>query len=263
MCLPVIVLLGVLVIVPTVQAIYYSFTNWDGVSARSVGFANYKSSIFSGPGVHRILINNLFFIISVPIGVFVEYCVAYVLWQGIKAKGLLRLLYFMPVALSWAIAGILFRTIVLQFEPHWLSDSNLALLVVILAFHWTTFGANALIIYAGLSTVDRSLIEAATLDGAGQFKVMIRIVGPQVLSFLDFAVITTLILSLTNIFGLIYAFNFGGPGFATTTLEFNLYQDGFTNSDFGLAAATGVLLMIITIIVSMFRLIPTVRRFGS
>jgi multiple sugar transport system permease protein len=262
-CAPVVVLIGLFVVYPTIQAIHYSFTNWDGVNASSVGLANYKSSIFSGPGVHRILLNNFVFIVSVAIAVFIEYCVAYVLWSGIKSRGLLRVIYFIPVALSWAIAGILFRTILVQFAPNWLSDPHLSLLVVVLAFHWTTFGANALIIYAGLSTVDRNLIEAATLDGADQVRVMLRIVAPLVLSFIDFAVITTLILSQTNIFGLIYAFNFGGPGFATTTLEFNLYQDGFTNSDFGLAAATGVLLMLITIIVSMFRLIPTIRRFGS
>lgn len=256
-------LLSVFVVIPTVQAIYYSFTNWNGVSASPVGFANYASSVFSGPGVHRILFNNLIFIISVPVAVFIEYCVAYVLWAGIKARGLLRLIYFIPVALSWTIAGILFRAILLEFAPNWLSDTSLSLVVVIIAFHWTTFGANALIIYAGLSTVDRNLMEAAALDGAGQVRVMLRIVAPLVMSFLDFAIITTLILSLTNIFGLIYAFNFGGPGFATTTLEFNLYEDGFTNSNFGLAAATGVLLMVVTIFVAMFRLIPMVRRFRS
>ena len=88
-----------------------------------------------------------------------------------------------------------------------------SLLVLILAFHWTTFGVNVLIMFAGLSTMDRNLIEAASLDGAGPVQTMLRIVAPLMLPFIDFALITTLILSLTNIFGLIYAFNFGGPGY--------------------------------------------------
>lgn len=261
--LPAMVLVGALVLVPIAQAIYYSFTDWNGATASSVGFNNFESSIFSGPGVHQILLNNLVFIVSVPIVVFIEYCVAYALWSGVPGRTAFRLIYFIPVILSWAIVGILFRTMLLQFEPGWLANQVLALLVIVVAFHWTTFGVNVLIIFAGLSTMDRHLLEAASLDGAGQIRIMLRIVAPLMLSFIDFALITTLILSLTNIFGLIYAFNFGGPGFATTTLEFNLYQDGFTNGNFGLAAATGILLMIITMLVSLIRVVPTVRRIRA
>ncbi len=261
--LPVMVLIGLLVIVPVIQAVYYSFTDWDGATATAVGFSNYASSIFSGPGVDQILVNNLVFIVSVPIAVFIEYCLAYALWTGVPGRTALRLIYFVPVIFSWAIVGILFRTMLLEFEPGWLASPVTALLVIVLAFHWTTFGVNVLIIFAGLSTMDRNLIEAASIDGAGQRRIMLRIVAPLMLPFIDFALITTLILSLTNIFGLIYAFNFGGPGYGTTTLEFNLYEDGFTNGNFGLAAATGILLMVVTMVVSLIRVIPTVRRFRS
>ena len=263
MALPVVILVGVFVIVPTIQAIYYSFTNWNGVTSSFVGLANYKSSVFSGPGVHRILFNNLMLIASVPIAVAVEYSIAYVLWRGIRGGTLFRIVFFIPVAFSWAIVGIAFRTMVLQFFPNVLSNGNLALLVVIVAFHWTTSGANILIILAGLATVDKSMMEAAALDGTGPLRVMVGIVAPQVVAFLDFVVITTLILTCTSIFGLIYSFSFGGPGFSTTTLEFNLYQDGFTNGLFGLAAATGILLMVVTILISMIRVVPTVKRFRS
>ena len=263
MALPVVLLVGVFVIVPTIQAIYYSFTNWNGQTSNFVGLSNYQSSVLSGPGVHRILFNNLMLIASVPIAIAVEYFIAYVLWKGIRGGTLFRIVFFMPVAFSWAIVGIAFRTMVLQFFPNILTNGNLALLVVILAFHWTTSGANILIILAGLATVDRSLMEAAALDGTGPFKVMVRIVAPQVIAFLDFAVITTLILTCTSIFGLIYSFSFGGPGFSTTTLEFKLYEDGFTNGLFGLAAATGILLMVVTILISMIRVVPTVKRFRS
>ena len=259
--LPTVILVAVFVVIPIGQSIFYSFTDWNGVTATNVGLSNYASSIFSGPGVHRILFNNLVFVISVPIAVFIEYCIAYTLWAGIRGQTALRIIYFIPVILSWAIVGIVFRTMLLQFAPTWLANQTLALVVIILAFHWTTMGVNILIMYAGLSTVDKHLLEAARIDGAGQISIMLRIVFPQILSFVDFAVITSLILCLTNIFGLIYAFNFGGPGFATTTLEFNLYQDGFTNGNFGLAAATGILLMIISIAVSLVRVVPTVRRF--
>lgn len=263
MALPVVILIGVFVFWPTIQAIYYSFTNWNGATSTWVGLSNYKSSLLSGPGVHRILFNNLVFIISVPIAVSFEYCVAYVLWKGIRGTTFYRVAFFLPVAFSWAIVGIAFRAMVLQFFPNIMENGILALIVVVFAFHWTTAGVNILIMLAGLATVDRSFTEAASLDGTGPIRMMVRIVAPQVIAFIDFAVITTLILSCTSIFGLIYAFSYGGPGFDTTTLEFNLYQDGFTNGLFGLAAATGVLLLLITILVSMIRVIPTVRRFRS
>jgi ABC-type sugar transport system permease subunit len=260
---PVMVLIGLLVLVPVIQAIYYSFTNWNGLTATSVGFSNFASSIFSGPGVGQILLNNLVFIVSVPIAVGIEYCLAYALWTGVPGRTALRIIYFVPVIFSWAIVGILFRTMLLQFAPGWLANPVTSLVVLVVAFHWTTFGVNVLIMFAGLSTMDRNLIEAASIDGAGQVKTMLRIVGPLMLPFIDFALITTLILSLTSIFGLIYAFNFGGPGYGTTTMEFNLYEDGFTNGNFGLAAATGILLMVVTMLVSLIRVIPTVRRFRA
>jgi ABC-type sugar transport system permease subunit len=260
---PVMVLIGLLVLVPVIQAIYYSFTNWNGLTATSVGFSNFASSIFSGPGVGQILLNNLVFIVSVPIAVGIEYCLAYALWTGVPGRTALRIIYFVPVIFSWAIVGILFRTMLLQFAPDWLANPVTSLVVLVVAFHWTTFGVNVLIMFAGLSTMDRNLIEAASIDGAGQVKTMLRIVGPLMLPFIDFALITTLILSLTSIFGLIYAFNFGGPGYGTTTMEFNLYEDGFTNGNFGLAAATGILLMVVTMLVSLIRVIPTVRRFRA
>lgn len=261
--LPALLVVLAFVLYPTIQTIYYSFTNWNGVTANFIGLANYTSTVFSGPGVHQILLNNLIFIVSVPIAVFVEYCVAYILWTGIRGGTLMRVLIFLPMAASWAAVGLLFREILLQFAPTWLSTPGLSLLVVVLAFHWTTSGTNVMIMYAGLSTVDRSQIEAATLDGAGQFRVMTRIVAPNVLAFLDFAVIITLIMSMTSIFGLIYTFNFGGPGFSTTTLEFNLYESGFSVGDFGLAAATGVLILVVTILVSLARVIPTIKRLQS
>lgn len=258
--LPALVVIGVLVIAPTVQAAYYSFTNWNGLTASSVGFSNYASSIFSGPGVQRILFNNLVLLVSVPFAVLVEYSVAYALWRGVRGRTAFRILYFIPVTVSWAVVGIVFRSVLLEFDPTWLTSATASLLVLLAAFHWALFGINVLIIFAGLSTVDPSLLEAATVDGASPLRIMLRIVGPQARSFIDFVVMTTLILSLTNIFGLVYAFNLGGPGFATTTLEFNLYQDGFTNGNFGLAAATGILLMLVAMIASLVSVVPTVRR---
>ena len=197
---------------------------------------------------------------SIPVAIVVEYSVAYALWRGVRGRTLFRILYFLPVTLSWAVVGIVFRSILLEFDPTWLTNASTSLFVLVLAFHWAVFGINVLIMYAGLSTVDPALLEAATVDGAGSLRIMWRIVAPQARSFIDFVVMTTLILSLTNIFGLVYAFNLGGPGFGTTTLEFNLYQDGFTNGNFGLAVATGILLMLVAMIASLVSVVPTVRK---
>lgn len=261
--LPALLLVAVFVLVPTGQAIYYSFTNWNGTTADFLGVSNYKTGFITGPGVHRILLNNLVLILSVPVGILLEFCVAYVLWTGIKGGTLIRILLFLPVTVSWAAVGLAFRALFLQFAPHWLATPNLSLTVVVLAFLWTTSGANILIIYAGLSTVDQAQIEAARLDGAGPVRIMFLIVAPNVVAFLDFALITTLIASCTSIFGLIYTFNFGGPGYGTTTLEFHLYQGGFAAGNFGLAAATGVAIMLVTIAVSIARIVPSIRRLES
>ena len=136
-------------------------------------------------------------------------------------------------------------------HPDMLSHPHSALAAVAITFIWGMFGTNLIIFLAGMSTIDVSLYEAARVDGAGPLRVLVSITLPLLRRFVQFAFIITLISAFTAIFSLIYIMTGGGPGFATTTLEFYGYQQGFATGDFGAAATAGVMLFVAVAVVSV------------
>jgi ABC-type sugar transport system permease subunit len=251
--LPVVVLVTALIYIPLGQAFYYSFTNWDGSAAPFIGLANYSENFFKGPGVQRILINNLLILASIPLILAAAFVVAAALHRGAKGASIFRSIYFLPVALSGVATGIA-ATMIFNGGPYsvgnWLGGSWTSLAAVIATFAWAAFGVNAIILLAGMSTIDPDVMEAALLDGAGEARRLWYIVLPAMRRFVEFGFFITLVAAMTQLFPLIYTMTSGGPGFSTTTLEFSLYNNGFNNGRFGLAAATGIILLLITAVLT-------------
>jgi multiple sugar transport system permease protein len=254
---PAVCLVGVVVYLPTVQAVYYSFFQWDGQVAHYVGLANYRSNIISGPGASRILLNNALLLAFIPLVLTVSFVVASALHQRRRGAGFLRSVYFFPVALSGVAIGITGTAIFGggQYSiGNWLGGSWTALAAVAVTFGWASFGVSTIIILAGMSTIDPQVLEAGKLDGATGVRKLWFIVLPLTRRFVEFAFFLTLIAALTQQFPVIFTMTYGGPGFSTTTLEFSLYDNGFNNGEFGLAAATGVVLLLITALVTWPRI---------
>jgi ABC-type sugar transport system permease subunit len=212
-----------------------------------------------GPGVHRILINNLLILASIPLVMVIAFLVAAALYRGVRGATMFRSIYFIPVALSGVATGIA-ATMIFSGGPYsvgnWLGGSWTSLGAVIATFAWASFGVNAIILLAGMSTIDPDVMEAALLDGAGELRRMWYIVLPAMRRFVEFGFFITLVAAMTQLFPLIFTMTSGGPGFSTTTLEFSLYNNGFNNGQFGLAAATGIILLVITAVLTW----PRVRR---
>jgi multiple sugar transport system permease protein len=266
--LPAIALVGLVIGLPLLQALYYSFTNWNGAHADWAGWTNYLSMLYD-PELRRSLINSLCFFASVPFGLIPPFIVAYLLHKDIPANRLLRALIFAPTALSWVVIGMVGR----QFfalrgpvsglfqifgasAPNWLADSNFALAAVILTFNAAIFGINTIIFLTGLATVDRSTIEAAWLDGASELQVIGYVILPAMRRFVEFVLIVTVITSATGIFAMIYVMTGGGPGSATLTLEFAVWRRAFATGSFGAGAAIGITLMLLTLVaIGLIRLL--------
>jgi len=134
-----------------------------------------------------------------------------------------------------------------------LSHERTALVAVMITFVWSMFGTNLIIFLAGMSTIDQELYDAARVDGAGSFTVMLRITIPLLRRFIQFTFIVTLITAFTALFSLIFVMTGGGPGYGTTTLEFFIYEQGFSTGDFGLASTAGVVLFVAVAAVSLLQ----------
>jgi ABC-type sugar transport system permease subunit len=267
---PALLLVTLVIVLPLLQSVYFSFTNWKGARADWVGLANY-GTILADPELRRSLTNSLLIFVSIPFGMIGPFVTAYLLHQGMPGARLMRSLIFAPTALSWVVIGMVAREFFANRGPingiltsigldgltrNWLAESGAALIAVIIAFNAAMFGVNTIIFLTGLSTIDKSTIEAARLDGANGRQVLTYIILPSMRRFVEFVFIITVVISFTGLFGLIYVMTGGGPGSATMTLDFSVWRRAFSTGSFGTGAAIGISLMILTLLcVGLIRLV--------
>jgi len=174
----------------------------------------------------------------------------------VKGATIYKSLLTWPYAVAPAIAGVLWWFL---FNPtiglfarglnalgiewnHYLNGGQ-ALTLVIIASAWKQVAYSFLFFLAGLQTIPKSLLEAASLDGAGSFTRFRVIVLPLLMPTTFFLAVTNLVYAFCDTFGVIHATTAGGPGTATTTLIYKIYQDGFEALDLGSSAAQSVVLM--------------------
>jgi multiple sugar transport system permease protein len=266
--LPVIVLELALLVLPILQAVYYSFTSWDGLTSTWLGLGNYQR-LFADATFWRVVFNNLLLLASVPVAIVIPLLVAYLLNEHVLGWRFFRSAYFLPTAISWVVIGM----VAIRFFAgegmlnHLLAAVGLggihlnllggelsAMLAVIITFIWSTFGTNTIIFITGMATLDRDIYEAARVDGASALTTFVKITIPMLMRFIQFSFILTLITAFTALFSLIFVMTGGGPGYGTTTLEFYVYQQGFTVGVFGYGAAIGIVLFAIVFVISLAQL---------
>lgn len=266
--LPVIALELAFLALPLAQAFYYSFTSWDGLTSTWIGLANYER-LFGDSTFWRIVFNNLLLLASVPFAILIPLLVAYLLNERVRGWRFFRSAYFLPTAISWVVIGMvairffagegilnhLLEAVGLGFiHLNLLGGELSAMLAVIITFIWSVFGTNTIIFITGMATLDRDIYEAARVDGAGAFTTFRLITIPMLMRFIQFAFILSLITAFTALFSLIYVMTGGGPGYGTTTLEFYVYQQGFTVGVFGYGAAIGIVLFVVVFAISIAQL---------
>jgi ABC-type sugar transport system permease subunit len=262
--LPLVVLELLLLVLPIAQTVFYSFTDWNGLTWKWLGFQNYQR-LFTDTTFWRVVLNNVLLLLSIPIAILIPLAVAFLLNEHVRGWRFFRSVYFLPTAISWVVIGMvairvfasqgilngLFDTVRLPVHLNLLGAELTAMLAVIITFIWSVFGTNTIIFITGMATLDREIYDAAKVDGAGSFATFWRITIPMLMRFIQFAFIVTLITAFTALFSLIFVMTGGGPGYGTTTLEFYVYQQAFSVGVFGYGAAIGVVLSLIVFAISL------------
>jgi multiple sugar transport system permease protein len=269
MILPAVVLVVAVLAVPIGEAVYHSMTQWDGIQSTWIGPSTYTHT-FSDPTFWRVLENNALLLIAIPFAVLIPLGIAFLLNEKVFGWKVFRTIYFMPTAISWVVIGMvaerffardgdlngIFSGLGLGFiQTDFLSNEHQALLAVGLTFVWSMVGTNTIIFLTGIATLDPSLSEAARVDGTSGLQRLIHITLPQLRRFILFSSILTMISAFTALFSLIFVMTGGGPGYGTTTLEFFVYQNAFTQSNFGYGALLGVILFVVMAVVGLVQLI--------
>ena len=259
--LPVVAVLLAIRAYPMGAAIYRSFTNWDGLYKNDwVGLGNYVE-VFTNSPFWKLLRNNLVLLISVPLQVFFGLVVAVLLYEEVPLWRFFRAVFYVPQIISAVIIGYLFRiffglegpvNLVLRnlglpgLAIEWLSNSWSALGVLVLCLTWFSIGWQAIVMLGGMSSISPSIFDASRIDGANYWQRTFKIVVPMLSPVIGYAVIMSMVWTMTSLFPFVYSLTKGGPGYETTTIDFMIYIKAFqTGVDLGMACAFAVVLLLI------------------
>lgn len=255
-------------IVPIGASLILSFYEWPMLGdAVFVGLDNFVRLFTKDPVFWQVVGNTLYFVVGyVILNLAVSLTLAVWLTSKIRAKGLLRFVFFLPVvspmvanAVVWRLLyapddGLIawfFHTFTGTSGPDWLGSAEWAMPAVIIMSVWAGFGYNMIIFVAGIEGIPQSLYEAAAIDGAGWWRRLRSITFPMLTPSIFFATVMTIISSL-QVFAQPFVLTGGGPGSSTTTLVFYLYQKGFQSYEMGYASSIAwslfVLIMVITFV---------------
>ena len=265
--LPALVMMSVFVVWPLLAAFRDSFYAFDGLTAsRFVGLLNFQDVLFEPPFAawtwraagHNLVVFAALMLVQNGLA----FLIAFALMKALPGHRLHQVIVFLPVVLSAIIVGFLWKLFLhpifglvnavlglLDLPAHpWLGDETTALgsLIVVNTWHWVGFPA--LIFLAGMQRIARETLEAAVLDGAGDWALLIRIIWPLVAPSATIVFILTFIGSF-NWFELPYVMGGlnGPPGGATDVLGLYFYRTAFGSvssglQDFGHGSALAVLL---------------------
>ncbi len=276
---PQLVITGIFFYWPASQALYQSVLREDpfGLRSQFVGTRNFER-VLSDPNYLNAAQNTVVFSVAVAFfAMAIALLLAVQVDKVIKARGFYRTMMIWPYAIAPAIAGMLW---LFMFNPTmgtfafmlrgagyaWdpLLNGNQAMVLVIAAAVWKQISYNFLFFVAGLQAIPKSLIEAAAIDGARETKRFWTIVFPLLAPTTFFLLVINTVYAFFDTFGIIHAVTGGGPGRATETLVYKVYNDGFVNLILGDSAAQSVILMVIVIALTaiQFRYVEKKVHYG-
>ena len=255
-----------LLAIPIGQAVYYSMTDWNGLTSTWIGPHAYVDAL-KDPIFWRVIENNVLLLIAVPFAIGIPLGIAALLNEHVRGWRVFRTAYFLPTALSWVVIGM----VAVQFfalnglmnrmlgwiglgQTDMLAGERSALLAVGLTFIWSMIGTNTIIFLTGMATLDPTLLEAARVDGLANRQIFLHVTLPLLKRFVQFSFVITVIGAFSALFSLIFVMTNGGPGFGTTTLEFFVYQSAFSEGRFGTGALYGIILFAIMAVVGLVQL---------
>ncbi|WP_222708509.1 carbohydrate ABC transporter permease [Paenibacillus sp. N3.4] len=273
--LPTFILVALFIYYPFLQAIHKSFYDWNGAQAHFIGFDNYKRMIFD-PELKKALWNQLIIIlVSIVKVITIPLIVArfiFTLNIGRLVNGY-KLLLLLPMIIPWIVIAFTWRSMydtngiinsiatllgLEQFIQVWLGDPDIALgSFLFIGFPWA--GGIAFLIYlAGFQGIDQSVLESAKMDGTNTWNRFFRVEFPLIRSQLRILLVLTTIDSLKGYAFLIFLTN-GGPAYSTLTPGVWIYHNAFLFSRFGYASAIGVVMLIVTALLSWVMIRATRR----
>lgn len=262
--IPVLLLVG-FVMLPGLDLIKMSFTNWDGYSPDKdfIGFDNFVS-MFKNKDLWLSLKNNAVYFVVHLLMIPVELAMAVLLTSKLKAAKFYKTMVFMPyiingVAIAYAFSYFFspvngaFNEILTMVGlegliRNWLSDPKIVNFVLAFVSLWRYSGYHVILFIAALQSVPGDTLEAAKVDGANTLAIFKYIQVPAIMLMVDFVLFDN-IRGALQVFDIPFVMTGGGPGYASSTFTLYTINTAFQFSNFGLASTMAVAIMIMIIVI--------------
>ncbi len=259
-----------LIAVPIVVVGLVSLSSWTGfdiVDVTWLGLENYRT--IAGDEIFwRALRNTLLFtgLTTLFLNV-IGFGVALLISTRVRGTGLLRGVIFLPALLPSVLVGLMWQRVldafgfvnqILQWlgvadQPvFFLGEERFVLWAIIGVTVWQFAGYDMILYYAGLQGVDRSMLEAAALDGARTPATVFRVIIPSMWHIVGVVALLNIIGGL-KIFDVVFVMTRGGPNRSSEVLATYMFEQGFRFSIMGVASAVAVVIVVLAVIASVAR----------
>ena len=262
--IPVLVAVFMLFILPVIQVVRYSFTNFALNTGKGdwVGIDNYKY-LFQDQRMFKAFFNTVCFaVLKLIFDTGLALIIALMLDSNIPLRKFIRSTYFAPVVVPVVASSLIW---IWFFDPEvgplnqilgffgikplgWLYSENTALVSILMFSVWKGVGYNVMLFLTGLQNIPDSYIEAAKVDGATNFQSLVRIKLPLLRPITSFIVM----IGIINTFKVFAEVNVmtpkGGPGYSTAMIVNYIYEQAFTRGKMGRACAASIILFVVIFI---------------
>ncbi|HXU87829.1 MAG TPA: ABC transporter permease subunit [Methylomirabilota bacterium] len=226
-----------------------------------VGLANFERLVRDPAYLRSALSSFVFSFFVTIVGLALALLLASLANAKIRGLAVYRSLLLWPYGIAPAIAGIIWLFIfhpsygvlpyvlsfVTAYQFNWFLKGWVAMTLIVVAAIWKQFGYNLAFYLAGLQGIETSVLEAASVDGAGPIRRFVAIVFPLLSPVTFFLFTLNMTFSFFETFGLVHSVTQGGPGDATSIMVYRAWKDGFEGLQLGYSAAQSVILMLVVI----------------
>ncbi len=262
--LPALIIFTIGIIVPMFLAVYYSLTDWDGMSAEKnfLGLANYIK-LFQDAEVRDAWWFTIRFTVwNIIIQNIVALFFAMALDSGIRGQKIYRTAFFIPCLISAVIVGFIWLRMFSNVLPSLndifgtdinfllFGDKKTVLSGLLMANNWQWIGYWMMIYLAGLQSIPTGLYEAAKIDGAGPVARFFNVTVPMLAPSFTVCIVGITTGSL-KVYDLLVASTRGGPGRASTSIIYQTYTTAINGRQYGYGSAMSVSLVLVLLLVAL------------
>lgn len=260
--IPSILIFGVFLFYPFFKTIVLSLYKTDkmGLPKRFVGLENYRKLLTSQAFYNSLLVTLIFVVIVVAGSMLLGLATAVLCNKAFPGIRFFSTAYALPMAVASSSAAMIFKIILhpsvgilnklLGLNINWTAEPKYALICVAVLTAWLNSGINFLYFSAGLSNIDDTIYERASVDGANEFQKFVRLTLPGLSPILFYTMVVNVIQAFQS-FGQVKILTQGGPGESTNLIVYSIYRDAFFNFRFGSAAAQSVILFLIIMLLTI------------